>query len=178
MTSFDVTLTKKGLKRLMGAAPRQKHPITIAILHDIRGALDLGRPSHAAIWCLFLLAFFSFLCRSNLTVPSLSAFSPAKNFTRDDLKLTAAGTILRIRWSKTLQYQDRTFFIPIPSIPGSDLCPIQAIRQYLQMVPVPPAAPFFCLAKKSKLLPITHWSFSASLKRLLTCTGHDAVFPI
>lgn len=174
LTSFDVTLTKKGLKRLMGAAPQQKYPITIAILRDIRGILDLEQPSQAALWCLFLVAFFSFLRRSNLTVSSLSAFSPAKHLTREDLKLTAAGAILRIKWSKTLQYQERTLFVPIPSIPVSDLCPIQAISHYLQRVPATPAAPFFCLANKSGLHPITHRSFSASLKRLLTCTGHDA----
>ena len=63
LASFDVTLTKRGLKRLMGSAPKQKYPITIPILRDIRGALDLSRPSHAAIWCLFLVAFFSFLRR-------------------------------------------------------------------------------------------------------------------
>ena len=84
LASFDVILTKRGLKRLMGSAPKQKYPIMIPILRDIRGALDLSRPSHSAIWCLFLVAFFLFLRRSNLTVPSSSAFSPAKHLTHGD----------------------------------------------------------------------------------------------
>ena len=107
-------------------------------------------------------------------MPSSSAFSPAKHLTRGDLKLTAAGAILRIKWSKTLHHQERKLFIPLPSIPDSDLCPVQAIRHYLQLVPAPTTNPFFCLASESGLHPITHRSFSDSLKRLLSATGHDA----
>lgn len=121
-----------------------------------------------------MVAFFSFLGRSNLTVSSSSAFSPAKHLTRGDIKLTGAGAILRIKWSNTLQHQERQLFVPLPSIPDSDLCPLQAIRHYFQLVPAPTTTSFFCLSSHSVLQPITQRYFSDSLKRLISATGHDA----
>lgn len=60
-TCFEVSLTKNGLKRVLGTATRQKHPITPAILLAIHHSLDLNFPSHALTWALFTVAFFSFL---------------------------------------------------------------------------------------------------------------------
>lgn len=95
--SFSIALTKKGLKRLMGARPRQKHPITIDLLHQIRGSLHVALPFQAALWALFLVAFFSFLHKSNLTAPTATSFDPQRDLTRSDIKFTPTGAILRIK---------------------------------------------------------------------------------
>ena len=57
-TCFEVSLTKKGLKRVLGTATRQKHPITPAILLAIHHSLDMNLPSHAMTWALFTVALF------------------------------------------------------------------------------------------------------------------------
>lgn len=129
LNSFPVALTKKGLKRIMGTTSQQKHPITIDILRQMRSVLDLAIPSQAALWCLFLVAFFSLLRKSNITAPSIQAFDPTKRLTRNDIKFSPHGALLRIRWSKTLQHREGILLIPLPSIPGSYLCPVAAIRQ-------------------------------------------------
>ena len=61
LNSFPVVLTEKGLKRIMGTKSRQKHPITVDLLRRMRTVFDLSIPTQAALWCLFLVAFFSFL---------------------------------------------------------------------------------------------------------------------
>ena len=79
LDSFAVSLTKRGLKRLLGTATRQKHPITPAILHQFRQHLSLELPPHAVVWALFCTAFFSFLRKSNLTVASFGSFKPSRH---------------------------------------------------------------------------------------------------
>ena len=60
LDSFDVTLTKRGLKCLLGTLPRQKHPITPEILLQMHHHLNTSLPFHAVIWALFCTVFFSF----------------------------------------------------------------------------------------------------------------------
>ena len=67
---FSVHLTTMGLKRLLGTHTNQKHPVTLDLLGCIYGLLDTSIASQSALWCLFLIAFFSFLRKSNLTAPS------------------------------------------------------------------------------------------------------------
>lgn len=130
LDSFEVSLTKKGLKRLLGVAPKQKKPITLEMLQGFKYLLDLRQPLHTGLWCLFTVAFFSFLRKSNLTVESSNSFDPTIHFTRQDLKFTPTGALLRIKWSKTIQHKERCLYIPLPCIPGSELCPVQAISDY------------------------------------------------
>ena len=101
--SFAWTLTKKGLKRMMGTSSCQKHQITPAILLSIRRSLNLSTPSHAALWALFTTAFFSFLRKSNLVAASASSFNCDLHLARHDIKFTDSGALLRIKWPKTRQ---------------------------------------------------------------------------
>ena len=75
------------------------------------------------------------------------------------------------RWSKTRQHRDRLLFVPLPSIPGSPLCPVSAILQYFALVPDPASAPFFCILRGGGLRPITHAIFTNSIKALTSKIG-------
>ena len=174
LTSFSVALTKKGLKRVMGTKSRQKHPITVNLLRRMRIVLDLSIPAQAALWCLFLVAFFSFLRKSNLTTPSARAFNPSKHLTRNDIKFSRSGAVLRICWSKTLQHREGILLIPLPLIPNSDLCPVTAIHHYFQLVPADANSPFFCVPQGPILQPITFSFFSRFLKETISAIGLDA----
>ena len=171
LDSFEVTLTKKGLKRLLGLTTHQKSPITPALLLQFKSQLSLSTPGDAAIWCLLTVAFFSFLRKSNLTVSSPASFDPTRHLCRDDIKFTSHGAVLRIKWSKTLQHHDRLLFVPLPSVPGSALCPVSAILQYFSLVPAPASAPFFCIPSNGSLRPVTHGVFTNSIKSLISRIG-------
>ena len=157
----------------MGTKTQQKHPITIDLLQRMGSALDVVVPSQAVLWCLFLMAFFLFLCKSNLTAPSALEFDPTKHLTRNDIKLSPQGAVLRIRWSKTLQHKEGILLIPFPTIPGSPLCPVTAIQHYFQLVPADPNSPFVCAPKGRHLHPITFAMFSSSLKTIIKTIGLD-----
>lgn len=150
-TCFEVSLTKRGLKRVLGAASRQKHPLTPAILLDIYHVLDMNCPSHAMIWALFLVAFFSFLRKSNLVSSTASTFDCQRDLTRRDIKFTTSGCFLHIKWSKTRQHKEGLHIVPLPSIPHSPLCPVTAIHHFFSLVPASPDDLFFCFPTATSL---------------------------
>ena len=54
------------LKRFLGQAVSRKSAITPSILHAAWDSFDFSIPLHAAMRALFLVAFFTFLRKSNL----------------------------------------------------------------------------------------------------------------
>ena len=50
---------------------------------------------------------------------------------------------LPIKASKTIQPQQRSLSIPLPCVPGSQLCPVIALRRHLRLNPGPLHAPLF-----------------------------------
>ena len=131
------------------------------------------RTRNAALSSLFLVAFFSFLRKSNLIAPTATSFDPRRHLIRGDIRFTPTGAVLRIKWSKTRQHKEGLLLVPLPSIPGSHLCPVSALRHYFTTVPAPAEAPFFCLPKGQLLHPLTSAVFSASLKRVISHLGMD-----
>ena len=97
-------LALRGSKRLLGTAPLRKLPITPNLLLSMARLFNLGNPLHAAMWALFLVAFFSFLRQSNLVAASPSATSD-KLPRRCDLVLAPEGAFLQIRATKTSSNQ-------------------------------------------------------------------------
>ena len=170
-TCFEVSLTKRGLERVLGTATRQKHPIILKILIAIHHSLDLNSPSQAMTWALFTVAFFSFLRKSSLVSSTSSAFDCERHLTRSDIKFTPSGCFLRIKWSKTRQHNEGIHVVPLTSIPHSPLCLVTAIHQYFSLLPAIPDDPFFCLPTATSLTPVTASFFTTTLKRLISKIG-------
>jgi len=173
LSSFSVRLTTMGLKRLLGTHTNQKHPATLDTLRRMYGLLDTSVASQPALWCLFLVAFFLFLRKSNLTATSAQVFDPEKHLTQDDIKFTSQRAFLRIRWSKTRQHREGILLVPLPLIPGSELCPVTAIRHYFSLVPAPSSLPFFCVPNGRRLSPLTSYTFANIFKKLVSVLGLD-----
>ena len=53
-----------------------KSAITPSILHAAFDLFYFSIPLHATMWALFLVAFFTFLCKSNLVLDNLLQISP------------------------------------------------------------------------------------------------------
>ena len=174
LNSFPMALTKVGLKRVMGTKSCQKHPITVNLLRRMRALLDLSIPAQAALWCLFLVTFFSSLRKSNLTTPSARAFNPSKHLTHNDINFSRSGAVLRIRRSKMLQHREGILLIPLPLIPNSDPCPVTAIHHYFQLVPAAADSPFFRVPQGPALQAITFSLFASLLKETILAIGLDA----
>ena len=96
---------------------------------------------------IFLQAFHGFFHTSYLLPCSRSGFNPSCHLTRGGVTTTSSGINVFIKWTKTLQRV--THFIPLASIQGSPLCPLQAITYLNQAYPVPQDSPMHSFTRAS-----------------------------
>lgn len=128
-------------------------------------------PLHRAPWAAFLLGFFSFFRKSNIIPPSHSQFSPNKHLSHSDFNFTTSALIVSVKWSKVLQFRERTLLIPLVSIPSHTLCPVQALREFFEMCPAPASSPAFVIPTATGLRSLSYSSFTKHLKDLLRLAG-------
>ena len=116
-----------GINRSKGVTTDQKQPITPAILMQLRANLDLTDSLDASFWAICLVAFYGMFRKSHLLPITPNKFDSSKQLTKADFKIFTWGTLITIRWSKTIQFRERIVEIPLPHIPNSALCPTFAI---------------------------------------------------
>ena len=124
---WHLTSLLKGIKRTIGQPPNQKKPITINMLIDIHSGLNLNNSFDSSFWAICLTAFFGLFRKSHLLTTTKTAFDPSKQFTKSDFIFYPWGALVHVRWSKTIQFRERTVHLPLPRIPHSVLCPVTAI---------------------------------------------------
>ena len=168
-------LALRGSKRLLGTAPFRKLPITPKLLLSMARLFNLGIPLHAAMWALFLVAFFSFLRKSNLVADSPSATSD-KLPRRCDFVLAPECAFLQIRATKTIQFKQHVLSILLPFIPNSPLCPVSALINHFRLNRLA-SSDFLFSVKSSHSLPprpITYRNFASFLSKVITTLDLDS----
>lgn len=131
----------KAIKRQKGCESRYKLSLSCDNILDMLSYLNLNKIEDAQIWALTLTCFYGLLRISNVTVPLATGWQPAKSITRSDIAFHHDGTIIQVRWSKTLQLRERVFEVALPII-DSALCPTRALLHFIRLAgPVPPHAP-------------------------------------
>lgn len=159
----------KGVQRVHGSMPARKFPITLDILGKIKCILDMNQPFDIVFWAACLVAFYGLLRKSNLLPSSQAAFDPAVHLCRGDLHKAPQGLAIRIKWSKTVQFKERYYFLPMPLMTGQALCPATALVNALMLNA--------CATKESPLLalplnrPLTQAQFLKKLHQSLESIG-------
>jgi hypothetical protein len=134
--------------------------------------IDLSIPGDITFWAACLVAFFSFFRKSNLFPPSLASFQPAIHLSNQSVSFHSEGATLSINWSKTIQYRERSLHIPIPRIPGSPLCPSQALLLSQKISPPPfTPCPLFMYSTPRGTVPLTYNDFLTRLRKCLQRAG-------
>ena len=165
MNSLGVLILLRGAKRLLGQAVSRKSAITPSILHAASDLLIFQFLYMRPCGLFFSLRSSLFLRKCNLVPDNPQQISP-KVITRANLVFTPSGANIHVSASKTIQCHQRTLVLPIPSIPGSRVCPISALRRHLSLNPVASSTPHFTVLLGSGLEPITHKQFSGFLSRV------------
>ena len=83
------------------------------------------------------------------------------------------GALLRITCTKTLQFRECVLEIQSPLIPGSPLCPVTALRQYLAHVQLSPSSPLFVCQSRGSYSPILAHQYNAFIKKLPLAIGFN-----
>ena len=108
---------------MKGDAVCQNLPIICDILKGMFLKLNLYSSLDHTFWAACLVGFFSFFRKPNLLVQSHTLFDPACHLCATDVRFTENGTILTVRWSKIIQFRERTLQIPLPKILNCPFCP-------------------------------------------------------
>lgn len=165
----------KGAKRVLGSDTNRKFPITTKILYAIFSILPLDNSKDLCFWTACLVAFFSFLRKSNLFPDSLPAFNPQQHLSRHNIHFCTEGVRLRLFRTKTIQYSERTLDIPLPRIPNSPLCPSKALLlNFKQVKPSLSPSPAFLFLSSGKVNILTYPLFLTMLKCYLHRLGYDS----
>lgn len=157
-----VSAVLSGIVRKIGTAPDRKAPLT---LDSLRPALAVLQPDTAAgvrDRAVLLLGFACALRRSELVALDVA-----------DLQLTAAELRVRIRKSKTDQAGAGAEIV-VPAI-GGDLCPVAAVRAWLDVATINSGPIFrrltrYGLATSTRLTP---QSVALIVKRAAKRAGLD-----
>jgi integrase len=174
---FDGYVVKrmhKGLEKKLKHKKKQALPITPEVLLDIKKVLDLELPWDCTKWALYLTAFFLVCRKSNLVPLSVRQFDSSKQLTRAHFQQTGEDLSVVLTWTKTIQFNERKLVVPILTIKGSQLCPVEAFRRMCQLVKVPDNGPAFArIDKVGKVVPITYNVFLKELRKDISRTGRD-----
>lgn len=174
-SSWFLTSLLRGCKRALGDKCTPKLPITIDLLWKLFQLLEFSDLRDITFWATCLVAFFSFLRKSNLLASAGQGQRGSPCYLRrGDVTFLREGALLRLKHTKTLQYNERELEIPLPHISGSPLCPSRALLLVYKGVSLPTVAPLFCYAGPHGPVTYTYQSFMWRLKLLLGQLGVDA----
>lgn len=168
LKSFHLQLTIKGLRRTLRHRIRQAKPITPEILLAINKTLDMSDSTNVVLWAAFLTAFFLLLRKSNIVPLNRHSFDPGKQLSRGQIKVSDKHVRVKIDWSKTIQFRERSVSFKMRRIKNSPLCPVKAFKQMLRRVPANKSAPCFVCADG---LPLSYNMFNYRLKKALKQCG-------
>ena len=173
VSTYYINSLQKGTRRLLGDSSSPKLPVTPDILLKIRTLLPFTSSFDISFWAACLVAFYSFFRKSNLLPQSMSAFCPDKELSKQNIFFTAEGAVIKVIWSKTIQYRDRTLHIPLPFFPSSKLCPSTALWMSLQQGTESHLSPFQYVEGFSVKF-LTYPVFCAYLRSCLDRLGFDS----
>ena len=166
-SDYHFQLLLRGVKHFLRQAVSRKSAITSSIVNAAWDSFDFSIPLHAAMCALFLAVFFIFLHKSNLVPDNTRKISP-KVITRAHLVFTSSGADIHVSATTTIQCQQCSLVLPIPSLPESRLCPTSALRHHLSLNPGPSSVPLFTVLTRSGLQPITYSRFCTFLSQVVS----------
>ena len=168
--NWHIKSVVKGIKRGKGTAVQSKPPILPKHLLHIYYMLDLTQLHDLQFWTATLTAFFGLLRIGNITDTRQNS-----SILRRDVSVTARGLILSVHKSKTIHFKQRVHTVTLPYIPGSVLCPVKPLLQFLARTSqCPDDAPLFSTYNPvKKCVPLTETVFRKRLvKQVKTCNMH------
>jgi hypothetical protein len=166
-TGPELFLTLRGFRRL---AQHRVRPVDALLPHDLlllSKVVNFHCPRGKAFWASTLVGFYTFFRNSTL-MPRKKSSCVTPHLLRGDVVVKDGALHVSLRFSKTRQFNDTLLVFPIPSIPGSRFCAVQAWLDHMMASPAPISAPAFTW-KGGNLYYYT--IFSSDLQRYVSLAG-------
>ncbi len=120
----SIKLMLKGLKRVMQHVVQQARPVTPELLKRLAQQVDKNSEEQKVIFLALLLGFYLFLQRSNLAPVSWRSLDKNKLLLKQDVRVGTSLTLVHVKWTKTLQFQQRKLLLPLVETDDKDICPV------------------------------------------------------
>ena len=162
------------IKHVKGNLVKQKLPITVNILLHIHEYLNLSSSVNPSFWAICLVAFFGMFRKSHLLAKTGKSFDPKKQLVRSDFEFFPWRALVKVHWSKTIQFRERTILIPLP---GLRALPFVQWEQFCMLFSFSPKAGLddqaFVWVDPLKLIPqsFTYNLFMSKLREVLHSAG-------
>ena len=170
---FQVDTTLKAIKRLLAGPPYQTLPITPEILEKMYLFVDIEDPEQLALWCSYLTGFRCLLRKSNLVPDSIEKFQPANGLSRSKIGLLPDKNValVYLNWSKSNQFNDREYVIPMVRDPVLALDPVFHLIKLFTLCVLRDHLPAFSYIKHRRVMCVTYAKFTRDLGDLLDKAG-------
>ena len=109
---------------------------------------------------IFLLAR-----KSNLVPTTLQDLKDPKFLLRGDVSIEKHKLLVKMKWTKTIQFGQRVLSSPLVVVKNSTLCPVAAFNDMISKIPAGPGSPLFVL-KSGK--PVTYNIYLKKLREILS----------
>lgn len=164
---FGVILTLRGLKRILGAETKSKEPLYPEELLQIFQFVCLDKPCELSVWLGILLCFRSLLRKGHFFADDVNE---CHLLTMDDIVFCDWGFQITVNSSKTIQFKERSFVIPIRYCVG-DLCVASQLKLYFERFPRRSTDPVLGLCKNGVTKPISYNIAISLLKKWCGMAG-------
>ena len=165
--SFEIETTLHGLKRRLSSKPKQALPITPVELRQMYQHVDTRKLSDLAHWCSHLATFYG-MFRKNNTVPASAEFDENRTLKRKHFLITDDKVLIYVDFSKTIQFSNRDYIIPIPKNEDPALDLHRHLSELFRRVDVSLESPAFSFGRKSF---VTYTTFTSFLRKWLSDAG-------
>jgi hypothetical protein len=173
LLNYELSMIRRGVSRVKGVPPRQKAPMTIAILLRLFKTVNFAEPSEQAFWAALILGFFGLLRKSSL-LPASGSIPANKRLNRSDVSRLCLGSFfLKCAHSKTNQFGQRTHVIPFAACTDHRICPVFSLLSHLGSSALPGGSPLFNYSVKGKEVFFSHAKFVSRLKQGIVACGLD-----
>ena len=165
---YAVILLLRGFKRLKGDISTPKDPLLPADLKAIFQHVDFTDLLQYTVWIIVLLAFRSLLRKSHFVCTSPDDQNHLLRVR--DVSFEPWGCSLKVNSSKTIQFGQRSFDIPL-SYSNTPLCVVTLLKDYLAKFPKPDSDFLFTLPTKKGSKPVPYTAALDLLKTWSTQAG-------
>ncbi|KAK3286088.1 hypothetical protein CYMTET_6337 [Cymbomonas tetramitiformis] len=153
-------------------------PLTLQDLARMAVLVDRRNLSSLSVWTAILVGFFGLFRKDNLTEGKSAAWNSRTSLVRDDVIFTddVETVWLRVRHSKTIQCGERCHWVPLKRVPGSLLCPVEALYELMLATAGQPGDSALFVtekgtSKKVHLVPLGHTELVKGIKALAEAVG-------
>ena len=173
VTIMNISVFMSGLKRSMLTPVTPRLPINPYMLNKIAHVVNFQDTFELCVWTAILFMFFSFFRKSNVLPMSCNSFDPSKQLSRASIAVSdnCSFMLVRVSWSKTIQYKQRSLYIPICCIPGSILCPVKSYIRLCKIVKAPYSSPAFVYIRNGVRVTLNYSQFVNQLQKWLGIIG-------